>query len=275
MRYAVFICTHGRPNRQSTLQALREAGYLGMIFLVLDDEDDTAQGYVKYENDHTKILVFNKQEWIDRSETGIPEDIRSTVLYAKNFCEHMASDIFNLDAYILADDDLLKFYYPIADMEIKYCMQDVIYHIVEYLLTCNICMLGFMAKPKSKYMSILKYVVGEDRLPYHFMVRNCRHRVNWRSFIGQDLIGNLDASIRGRYIFNIHLVQYTFTPNTSISGGMKSTYELVSDYTRTICIFKYYPSSVEMSECGDCGFEIAYRRNNMCPMLVSSRYKKG
>ena len=82
MNTAVFICTHGRPDKQHTLETLRNSGYTGTIYLVVDDEDDTVCRL--YERGY-KVLNSCKQQYIDKSDTGTNEDQRKCILYAKNF----------------------------------------------------------------------------------------------------------------------------------------------------------------------------------------------
>ena len=45
--FAVFILTHGRPNKVYTLQALQKCGYTGKTYFVIDNEDKTAKEYYK------------------------------------------------------------------------------------------------------------------------------------------------------------------------------------------------------------------------------------
>ena len=38
--FAVFILTHGRAENVETYKALRDCGYTGKIYVIIDDEDD-------------------------------------------------------------------------------------------------------------------------------------------------------------------------------------------------------------------------------------------
>jgi hypothetical protein len=37
--FCIFILCHGRPEIQSTFNSLKNQGYTGKIFIVIDDED--------------------------------------------------------------------------------------------------------------------------------------------------------------------------------------------------------------------------------------------
>ena len=41
--FCVFILTHGRHDRVHTYNTLLKAGYTGKIYIVIDDEDQTAE----------------------------------------------------------------------------------------------------------------------------------------------------------------------------------------------------------------------------------------
>lgn len=61
--FACIIISHGRPEC-STVKVLRECGYTGEIYIVVDDEDKTLPDYIeKYGAD---VHVFHKKEDYDK-----------------------------------------------------------------------------------------------------------------------------------------------------------------------------------------------------------------
>ena len=58
--FCVFILTHGRPDKVYTVESLRKSGYTGKIYIVIDDEDKTAEEYIRIFGDN--VLVFSKDE---------------------------------------------------------------------------------------------------------------------------------------------------------------------------------------------------------------------
>ena len=59
--FAIFILTHGRPEKQLTLETLRKQGYTGKIYLLVDDIDDTVEELRNnYENECDGIHKFHK-----------------------------------------------------------------------------------------------------------------------------------------------------------------------------------------------------------------------
>ena len=108
----VFICTHGRPNKQYTLEALRSSGYSGVVCLIVDDEDDTYEDYLKLTDATTIVHKFCKQYYIDRVDLGYSRANakRGAILYAKCECESFAKRR-GTKFFIIADDDITGFRY--------------------------------------------------------------------------------------------------------------------------------------------------------------------
>ena len=67
--FAVFILTHGRPDKQYTNHALDKAHYTGRRIMLLDDEDDTLSLY-KQNYPDTEIILFDKESYIKTSDTA-------------------------------------------------------------------------------------------------------------------------------------------------------------------------------------------------------------
>lgn len=56
--FAVFILTHGRPENIVTMKSLERGGYTGKLYIVIDNEDDTADRYRELYGD--KVIQFDK-----------------------------------------------------------------------------------------------------------------------------------------------------------------------------------------------------------------------
>jgi lipocalin len=56
--FAVFILTHGRPEKVFTLNSLKAGNYSGKWYIVIDNEDDTEDEYRRLYGD--RVLQFDK-----------------------------------------------------------------------------------------------------------------------------------------------------------------------------------------------------------------------
>ena len=109
--FAVFITTHGRPQKQLTYELFRRKKYTGKTYFVIDDLDSKKDEYIeKYGDD---VLIFDKMEYVKRTDTYTNKQFLSTVTYARNAVEDFAIEK-GLRSYINVDDDItdIGFRYP-------------------------------------------------------------------------------------------------------------------------------------------------------------------
>lgn len=117
-KFAVFILTHGRPDRVLTYNTLQKQGYTGDVYIVIDNEDKTAEEYRKRFGD--KVIVFDKRAIAETFDTGDNFTDRRTVVFARNACFGIARDL-GLDYFLELDDDYTNFCYKFtASLEYAY-----------------------------------------------------------------------------------------------------------------------------------------------------------
>ena len=106
--YAVFIVTHGRPNKVITHKTLRRQGYSGDIFLIVDDQDSTVSEYKSLFGDY--VIVFDKNKYIELTDDGDNFIEKRAVVYARNACFDIAETV-GVKYFIVLDDDYTSFRY--------------------------------------------------------------------------------------------------------------------------------------------------------------------
>lgn len=105
-RFAIFILTHGRPDKVVTYRALHNAGWEGETYIVCDDEDPTLDAY-RARFGAERVLTFSKAEVARTFDAADNQPDRRTVVYARNACFGLARDL-GLTHFLELDDD-----YPI------------------------------------------------------------------------------------------------------------------------------------------------------------------
>lgn len=105
--FAVFILSHGRANNVITIKTLRDIGYTGKIYIIIDNEDDQAEQYKKLK-DIEKVIVFNKEEEMKYTDTADNFKDHRLVVYARNKCHDIAKDL-GLKYFLELDDDYTGF----------------------------------------------------------------------------------------------------------------------------------------------------------------------
>ena len=269
--FAIFILTHGRPNKQYTNHALDKAHYTGKRIMLLDDEDDTVKEYKENYPD-VEIILFDKQSYIDTSDTGTNKDQRKCILYAKNAANDIAKDL-GFSSYVVADDDIIRFRHRWKQddgvtytQEVKN-MDAVIEAYIEFLLSGNISALSF--GDARLYMGG-KLLLG--RIPYNFVFRNTAMQFEWRSAMYEDTVTPVVETINGTYTLGLPNIQFDMKQcDNNAEGGMSDVYAKMSIYERAFTAFMYHPPGIEIAN-NSVGFELI--KNNVFPNLISTAFKK-
>lgn len=277
--FAIFICTHGRPDKQLTLNTLRKCGYTGRIYLILDNTDTTIQQYIdNYGPDN--IIVFDKNYYINScKDTGDNVGHYKCILYAKNAVEDIANDL-NLSGFVIADDDIarFRFRYP-QDGKIRSTnidsLDSVINICLDYLLNCNITCLGFCFS--QMYFGGVESLnqLHKFRIPYNFVFRNATSKIDWHSWFGEDVITAISYNKVGQFWTVVPFIQQDIANVGSgkEDGGMADIYRNIASFRLAMCDFMYHPSSTRPYLYQN-KFMAAVKKGYECPKLISSAYRR-
>lgn len=104
--FAVLILTHGRPDNIKTLRALNMGNYTGKLYIVIDNEDDTADRYRELYGD--KVIQFDKLAESKKFDTADLSEDRRAIVYARNVCLELAEKL-GLEYFLELDDDYTAF----------------------------------------------------------------------------------------------------------------------------------------------------------------------
>ena len=238
--------------------------------MLLDDEDDTYSQYIKNYSDDI-IRVFNKQCYIDKSDTGTNIEQRKCILYAKNAADDIAKEM-GLSAYAVADDDILKFRHRWeCDESIRSInvmnMDKVISAYTEFMISGNISAMSFG--------DVRLYMGGKlecGRIPYNFVFRNTAIDFDWHSSMYEDTITPVINNMRGKYTIELPHIQFDMKQSdNNASGGMTDVYNTMSVFRRAGTTLLYHPSCVRYAN-NLVGFELT--KDKAFPKLISGGYKK-
>ena len=105
-RFAVFILSHGRADTITTVDTLRNQGYTGEVFVVIDDEDEQEPLYREKFGD--KVIQFNKMRYFLSTDTGDLDKTRRVGVFARNFIEDEAKRR-GYKYHLQLDDDVTMF----------------------------------------------------------------------------------------------------------------------------------------------------------------------
>ena len=276
--FAVFILTHGRPDRIHTLKTLEKQGYTGDWYLVIDNEDKKADEY--YKNYGDKVIMFDKKAISLTFDTADLSDDRRAIVYARNACFQIAKDL-GVKYFVEFDDDYTSFNlrYP-KDGKLAARMLENLDDIFEMMLdfledtqALTVCFSqggdhigGLTGRwKKGLIRKVMNSFFCRTDRPFQFLGR-VNEDVNTYTYLGSK--GELMLTTT-----DLMLVQLQTQSN---QGGMTDLYLDSGTYLKSFYTVMYMPSAVEIREMGTANRRLHHhvKWNNCVPTILNERYKK-
>jgi hypothetical protein len=278
--FAVFILTHGRPNRVLTLDTLKKCNYTGKWYLVIDNEDNKANEYYeKYGKD--KVLMFDKLAISKTFDTCDTFDDRRTIVYARNVCFKLAKEL-GIDYFLELDDDYTEFRFRVEKdgmLRTIYCR-----HIDEVFEA----MLDFLDIPSISTVALAQtgdFIGGTESNV--FKQKLCRKAMNSFfcktnkpfTFIGrinEDVNTYVNLGTKGELLFTVAECSLDQLATQSNKGGMTDVYLDSGTYVKSIYSVITNPSCVKIGLMGQSNKRIHHKIlwNYCLPKIISEKYKK-
>jgi hypothetical protein len=279
--FAVFILTHGRPDRVHTYKTLINSGYSGKIFLIIDDLDTSLPLYREKFGEIVK--VFSKEQI---SKTFDPADNSTdmrTIVYARNACFDIAREA-GIKYFMQLDDDYLFFEYRFNSAgnwskfkKVKN-INKVFSALLEYYKATKIMTSIALAqggdfiggknsamaqKIKLKRKCMNSFLCSTER-PFKFLGR-----------INEDVNTYTREASVGKVFFTTNLVSLTQKQTQSNKGGMTDVYLSSGTYLKSFYSVVFHPSSVTVCEMGDTNKRLHHRVDwgATTPMIIREKHK--
>lgn len=249
--FCAFILTHGRPDRVHTFNTLMKSGYTGKLFIVIDDEDKTADEYRKKFGD--AVLQFCKSKVAQTVDDGDNSGSLVSTTYVRAALFDLAKQV-GCKYFIQLDDDYteLKFRYnglgEYFYRTFRKTCDDVFSSLVDFLestpaLTVAMSQggdfIGGGGPLALKRKAMNSFVCSTDR-PW-----KCLGRMN------EDVSAYVVGSRRGSLFFTTTQVQVDQKQTQSNDGGMSQLYLESGTYVKTFYSVMYAPSCVKVSTLSD------------------------
>lgn len=282
--FAVFILTNGRPDHVVTYSTLRRQGYTGLIYLLVDDEDNSIK---RYKELYKNVIVFNKQKAIDYTDSGDNFQKRNSVVYARNWNFIVAKQL-GLKYFLQLDDDYVAFYNAF-DNDRKYLTKrsrinslDKVFSVMfDFLVDSGADAIAtsqggdFIGGPGSKMAKLQRQGKFSRKIMNAFFF-STNKPIKFMGRINEDVNAYVNLGSQG-YLFitvpRIRLEQITTQTN---SGGLTDIYKDLGTYVKSFYSVMYAPSSVFVTEMG-----VTFRRlhhqikwKHAIPLIVDASQKK-
>jgi len=280
--FAIFILTHGRPHNQRTLAELKKRNYPGKWYLIIDNEDDTADEYFKLYGDH--VIQFDRIAQFNRHDFDIGDNFnsnRNTIVYARNMCFPIAKQL-GLTYFWEFEDDYTDFTTRIQITE-NNCTQiyvedfeSIINALIEFLDSTNVTTIamsqvgdwlggvnGQMFKEKIKRKAMNTFLCRVDR-PFTFIGR-----------MNDDVNTYVTEGSRGMIFLTIRDLIMRQLETQANSGGNTEMYLNFGTYIKSFYSVMMAPSCVSIATMGQSHRRIHHHIewNNAVPKIISSKFK--
>ena len=278
--FVVLILSHGRPDRVWTIESLRRAGYTGRIVIVIDNEDERQQDYLRlYKND---VYVFDKLEESKHTDTMDQRLDRRIVVYARNKCHDIAKQL-GYKYFLVLDDDYVNYrqryeddsgvlrtryvrdFDALVDVTLDFLVESGATSIAwaqtgEFILGKN----SAVWKDKIRRKAMNAFFCCVDK-PFKF-IGSINEDVNAYCVLGQ----------RGELFFTVRDICVDQTQTQANAGGLTDAYKNLGTYIKSFYSVMCCPSFVKVSTMGvsEHRFHHNINWNNAVPKIISSKYRK-
>lgn len=282
---AVFILTHGRAQNVETYKALRDCGYTGRIYLIIDDEDRQAQQYIsRYGKDN--VIVFSKEKAESYTDTADTKAERNVVVFARNTCHKIAADL-GLTHFVELDDDYTRFAYrAVKDGELKniktHKLDDIFSAMFDFLDVSGA--LAVAPAQGGDYIGGVNSRVWKEQCSRKVMnMFFCRTDRPFKFYgrLNEDTTAYTLLGQQGGLFFTVanwELIQGQTQQN---EGGLTDAYLSLGTYVKSFYSVMYCPSCVKISALGDGSKGVRHERihhrvdwTHCTPMIINEKWKK-
>lgn len=278
--FCIIIISHGRPNNILTLKTLKEANCKIPIYILIDNEDKTADEYLK--KYHNQVFIFDKLKYAKMVDNYDNTENYRTTTHARNACFDLAKEL-GYEYFLVLDDDYREFKFRIKQglihpkdrFKIKKDIDTIFYLTLEYFKqtkALSICFsqggdwfggeTNFNKKPKRKAMN--SFFCSVNR------------RFNFISRLNEDVNTYMDLGKTGNVFLTIPFIQLDQLPTQKTTGGMSEAYLKDGTYTKSFYTVMNRPDCIKVNKMGRTNLRFHHLTDwsIAVPCIINEKYKK-
>lgn len=283
INYAVFILTHGRPEKVYTTNALIKAGYRGRIYYVVDTSDITIEEYKKKWGEEN-IQIFDKAESVKSFDIMDNQDDYRCIVFARNESFEIAEKL-GLDYFIELDDDYTHFNYRFDD-EYRYItatkpiknIGNIFEAMIEYLEEANLDTIAFAQGGDfiGGSKGGMAQAVQCKRKAMNLFILKTNRKYKFIGRINEDVNTYVELGKTGRLFLTTTQVALEQKSTQTNSGGMTEMYKNEGTYVKSFYSVMLSPSSVKINLMGNKHKRMHHviSWNNTVPKIIQESNKK-
>lgn len=277
--YATFILTHGRPAHVLTWKVLRNSGYTGRLFLVVDNEDDTIEEY-RDRFGAENVLVFDKAAVAKTFDTADTQEDRRTIVYARNACFDLAEQL-GVDYFVELDDDYTSFQYRYLDgAKIKgpaiWNMDDVYEAMFDLLDSTGAGVVAFSQGGDHIGGASGEIAKGYKRKAMNSLFMRTDSPLRFVGRINEDVNTYVVAGSRGTLFLTSLNLQLGQKQTQQGSGGMSDVYLAAGTYVKSFYTVMMAPSCCKIRSMGTTSRRIHHsvKWDHAVPKILAPEHRK-
>lgn len=281
--FAVFILSHGRANNVSTVKAMQKSGYTGKYYIVIDNEDNTADEYYKIFG-KDKVIMFDKQavsddKTLDKFDN---RDEKGVIYFARNACFDIAKEL-GLRYFVQFDDDYTRF-------EFRYEKEGVLKHdkIIKNLDEIFNLLIDFLEKSGALSVCFAQggdfigglnssvWQAGLRRKAMNSFVCSTEREFRFVGRINEDVNTYVSLANVGKLFFTLADISLEQGRTQANSGGMTEAYLNGGTYVKSFYTIICAPQAAKISLMGEKYKRMHHKISwNYCaPKILNEKWKK-
>lgn len=274
---AIFILSNGRPDKVKTYDYLKTS-FSGDVYILCDDQDETLPYYK--DKFGSKVIVFDKDEWVKKSDPMDNFNSKKSVLYARNAVFEIAAAM-GYRYFAMADDDIkdLQFRYehdgkllakPVSNLD------KVIDYIVQLMSATAISYFSFGTDKNFiggvQNRNFQKKVI--DKV-YNFIICKSGQQHSYKGIMNEDEIHNVISLSTGVLLKSLTAIQIVMEPvGKAETGGNSETYKENGYYSFTRNFYPIIACPFLEVKQNSKGFIFGADRNLYTPKILSEELKQ-
>lgn len=278
--FAVFILSHGRADRIKTLDTLRKGNYTGKWYIIIDNEDPTADEYYeKFGED--KVIMFDKLAISKTFDTADTFNDRRTIVYARNACFDIAEQL-GIEYFLELDDDYTSLMYR------KIKNGQLIGVTCRQLNKMFSLMIDFLEDTGATTVAFAQggdLIGGANGSKYHQRVLRkamnsffckTKNRFNFIGRVNEDVNTYANLGSKGHLFLTITDFALTQVATQQNAGGMTNVYLNSGTYLKSFYSVMINPSFVTCYRLMTTNSRIHHKLNYDLgvPKIINQKYKK-
>ena len=278
--FCIIIISNGRPNDIYTLKTLKKAGCTIPIYILIDDQDKTADEYLK--KYPQQVFIFDKEKYASMVDQYDNFNNLRTTTHARNACFDLAKDL-GYQYFLVLDDDYTRFRFRVDNnllhskkgRPVLKNINIIFYKTLEYFINSNftsICFAqggDFLGIEASFYRKD-----GPKRKAMNSFFCSINRRFTFISRLNEDVNTYMTLGHQGCTFITIPFIQLEQKQTQKTQGGMTDAYLSSGTYVKSFYTILARPDCCKISLMVGDRIHHLIDWQKAVPCIIDEKYKK-